>query len=415
MGGIFSTLNYYLVEEEKEEELEPVRKIRKLKGSFTKTNNTIQELHTIIAQKDNEIQILNNRYLFFKSSLKSIFVDGLPPMKAESIISSARSHSPRNRDLVLVDKEFIVPTVDLPDMVKGVSLIWSVFNTKSELLYATEDCIKHFVMHVVSECVNAIKLGGVISILSEIEILGDRPDIWLIFSGNTPVGVIKVKKPGNFLNDSHILGQSFDYLNILANFYGIKHPFCILSTYIEWRVVWLPSDESNCYVLNSIPLSMEPSNSVSKPIDNLLNDTPVFNSDEFSESSLDERTEISLPRAVNVSQIVHYTDKTLAMWLCTIIQKMYYCPKLPVSLISSSQIYIKLTGDTLLWEKLPSGVISKGINFSFPSDRSKNFYLIKDLRGGLHGRVWLAVSGSGNLVVLKFPKINSDDVCFCLY
>jgi 16S rRNA C1402 N4-methylase RsmH len=40
-----------------------------------------------------------------------------------------------------------------------------------------------------------------------------------------------------------------------------------------------------------------------------------------------------------------------------------------------------------------------------PTLRAKKFILLRDFRGGAHGRVWLACSASGRVCVLKFSKL----------
>jgi hypothetical protein len=39
-----------------------------------------------------------------------------------------------------------------------------------------------------------------------------------------------------------------------------------------------------------------------------------------------------------------------------------------------------------------------------PNNKTTNFVLLRDFRGGAHGRVWLAASLSGCVCVLKFSK-----------
>ena len=39
-----------------------------------------------------------------------------------------------------------------------------------------------------------------------------------------------------------------------------------------------------------------------------------------------------------------------------------------------------------------------------PSASTKSLILLRDLRGGIHGRVWLACSRSGYVCVLKFAQ-----------
>lgn len=343
---------------------------------------------------------------------KNIFLNGFPPLNPKPIISSATSHIPgKNRATAEILKSFDVPLVETHLVNVSVpSRIWIEFGEKREFLYANEDNVKSFVKDVIVECVNALGLSRDISVLTEVEILGERPDVWLIYSGKMPIGVIEVKKPGDIFNNEFVLGQSFDYLNILSTFYGIEHPFCILSTYVQWRLVWLPSKKTDAYVLNNLAVDIAP-NWTEATMHDFLSymDIPIHESiDRVHLSDAGIPTAV-LPRFVNVSQIINYTDSILAKWLCSIIRKTYCCPRNHVSLVSGENIYIKLTENTMLWEKLPSNILPGSFLFSMPPTNTKNYFLIKDLHGGLHGRVWLGVSPSGHLVVFKFPKKNNRD------
>jgi hypothetical protein len=41
-----------------------------------------------------------------------------------------------------------------------------------------------------------------------------------------------------------------------------------------------------------------------------------------------------------------------------------------------------------------------------PTARANKFILLRDFKGGAHGRVWLACSGSGRVCVIKFSKLS---------
>ena len=77
-----------------------------------------------------------------------------------------------------------------------------------------------------------------------------KPDILIICEFGIPVGVLEVKTSSSTrgttpLSKEKVLGQIFDYLVHLKNYTGRRDVFGILTTYHEWRVVWLPeSDEA---------------------------------------------------------------------------------------------------------------------------------------------------------------------------
>ena len=41
------------------------------------------------------------------------------------------------------------------------------------------------------------------------------------------------------MNNEHVHGQVFDYLTMLKAYYCVQQPFCILTTYRQWKVYWL--------------------------------------------------------------------------------------------------------------------------------------------------------------------------------
>ena len=81
-------------------------------------------------------------------------------------------------------------------------------------------------------------------------------DIWIVKIHDEPIGVVKVKKPSSpnseksIMNDKNSLGQLFDYVNQLRSYSGRQYSFGILTTYLEWRFVWLPDNDD---IARSIP------------------------------------------------------------------------------------------------------------------------------------------------------------------
>jgi hypothetical protein len=66
--------------------------------------------------------------------------------------------------------------------------------------------------------------------------------------------------------------------------------------------------------------------------------------------------------------------------------------------------FVKLTPDSFFWVSA-SNLKPEYACFP-PSKNTKNFLLTQDLRGGAHGRVWLASTSSGVGCVLKFQQAN---------
>jgi len=71
-------------------------------------------------------------------------------------------------------------------------------------------------------------------------------DIYAITLLGKPVGVVEVKKPQQgVLDHPNVLGQLLDYLLQLRYFHGLLWSFGILTTYEEWRICWLPNQQSD--------------------------------------------------------------------------------------------------------------------------------------------------------------------------
>ena len=68
--------------------------------------------------------------------------------------------------------------------------------------------------------------------------------------------------------------------------------------------------------------------------------------------------------------------------------------------------YIRLQEDSWVWSTLPTTRFALDFN-KFPTSRARSLILLADLRGGAHGRVWLACSSSGAGCVIKFARDDS--------
>ncbi len=45
------------------------------------------------------------------------------------------------------------------------------------------------------------------------------------------------------LNDPKVLGQMYDYLYHMKEYTGRHYAFGIITTYYDWRIVWLPDTD----------------------------------------------------------------------------------------------------------------------------------------------------------------------------
>lgn len=77
--------------------------------------------------------------------------------------------------------------------------------------------------------------------------LSQRPKHLLVIASSVSVliwffvGVVQATTPyKGILDDKHLLGCEFDSMMRLKSYFGLKHVFGIITTYEEWRIVWLP-------------------------------------------------------------------------------------------------------------------------------------------------------------------------------
>ena len=244
----------------------------------------------------------------------------------------------------------------------------------------------------------------------------ERGDIWIVTINGAPIGVVAVKKPFNpasgrsVMNDKNALGQLFDYVTHLQFYTGRQHAFGILTTYHEWRFVWLPDsndiasstaithiDHSKCY--QSSPLD-------EKPVPNLSPSLPEV-SREFAEPavSVTEHSTLYPERLLHVSDIFQYNNPMLPRLILSLIKKMKSSPVLPSSVKSSClfkhmpYIYVNDVQEKWHWRK-PKNTIP--LMFDGPMPAVRAAYLLLDLGGGGDGRVWLAATPQGKVCVLKF-------------
>ena len=235
-----------------------------------------------------------------------------------------------------------------------------------------------------------------------------KPDIVIICEFSVPIGVLEVKtfnRKTSPLSKEKVLGQVFDYLVHLKNYTGRSDVFGILTTYHEWRVVWLPECDEAARSTETTP-----ANRIQGPIAQLPDYPPNW-SDQSSHQYLpkipQDSQESEIPRKLFGTRIIEWNDPDLPHILLSVIQKMRSSPMNPISYdkLSPRRSYIYLTEDGFHWEKVAEEVKTV-IEGSVPSSL-QHAILLADLGGGGDGRVWLACTRAGEMSVLKFSK-NGD-------
>ena len=280
-------------------------------------------------------------------------------------------------------------------------------NFSSPITYTSEDDVKFYVRNMLADVIRALGEEQRISISNELTVSELRPDLWLLMLEKdyhkTPIGFVEVKKPSlksSRLMNPEILGQMFDYLNMLKSFFRLNFVLGLLTTFNEWRACWLPihsttvatlvKKDFNCEDL-SIPDISDMGNETEDDIDGIL---PVSTSE----------------RKVLGTEIYQLDGSGDNLKMVThAIRTMCQSKPIPSHLIAAEQEYVVYGKDDWYWSPSPwknSDCLMFG---RMPTSRCGNFYILKPLGAGEHGRVWLACSKSRLVCALKFSKKN--DLC----
>ena len=140
-----------------------------------------------------------------------------------------------------------------------------------------------------------------------------------------------------------ILCQVFDYLVHLKNYTGRSDVFGILTTYHEWRVVWLPECDEAARSTETTPANRR----IQGPIAQLPDHPPNWSDPDQSSQFLPAQNsqESEIPQHLFSTRIIEWNNPDLPHTLLSVIQKMRSSPMNPVSYftLSPGRSYIYLT------------------------------------------------------------------------
>ena len=178
-----------------------------------------------------------------------VFEDGFPPLRR--IISETGPSVPTEEEHSKVsfeEKDFGLISDEVFNVVKSDNS--GLKTVRGCITYAFENDIANRVYDVVFSVLGALGFSKDTSIHSEVATFNIRPDMWVIEVRQIPIGVIQVKKPdkdGKTVGMQHpnILGELYDFMKHLPNFYGVYPVFGVLTNLAEWRVAWLPNEETD--------------------------------------------------------------------------------------------------------------------------------------------------------------------------
>ena len=210
-----------------------------------------------------------------------------------------------------------------------------------------------------------------------------RPDVVVFRSRGVVVGVCEVKKPsrrGGDLDNESLRNQISNYMLRLKHSHGLKAVFGITTTYNEWRFCWL--DEAKTIAESTILISDVFNDGVSQDDEQIVHQTKIFSRN----------------------------DPDLIEALVSVICKMAMCPVCPpTSLLRNAseadpRRFAQVDAASFKWCSLPPKWSEDLLSYDSISTTTKKFYLIEDFHGGADGRVWLSITESGKVGVLKLSS-----------
>src|SRR3989338_3304381 len=250
------------------------------------------------------------------------------------------------------------------------------------LTYSNEHAVAGYVKLVLTDIVRCHpELRGVVSIDAEVTVASLRPDIMVLSIDKLPVGYCEVKMPGRWqdpaapLSQGNVLGQAYDYAMDLRLLHGRQWAFVILTTFTDWRVLWLDDDAGNYGAQLTV-------------VDD--------------ESAAVPRATVEFPGPV-CSGVVHGEGRPdVATFIASVLLKMAKSPR-----TASEHVYRpQLTRDGMLWRRY---VEPRDTGYSFPDDPSPPFVRLGQLARGRDGSCWVVAKGAEKFVLKIVQKGAGDD------
>jgi hypothetical protein len=285
--------------------------------------------------------------------------------------------------------------------------------------WSSEASIVHLVADFLSDVLYECGLSESVTLTPEMGTFELRPDLWVLRVAGLPVGVVEVKKPGKgVLDHENVLGEVYDYLLHLPNFYGAKQMIGIVTTYREWRVCWLDNEETNILMEANVVLETGPTTPQKVASDGKKNGSPPgltpskkrtnYHSISQTEEDEDDAVEvISKPskREMFASRIWNIENENVFPLVASALLKMSCVNhegfKHPFDQLEKRSL-LRLDETSFYWDRLDAKKVGFGKWDCVPNVATKNLYLLEDLGTGVTGHVWLACSVGGAVCVLKF-------------
>jgi hypothetical protein len=345
-------------------------------------------------------------------------MEGFPPLNYA--LSTSGPSIPRNHDpATIVEGRFGL--LQINNISHIPSALWSQYDYDG-LAVSSEADVVYQVRLALVEVIRA--LGLHFKLHSEIQIFRMRPDIYIVSTASgIPKGVVEVKKAGEVsMTNGFIAGEVFDYMMHIRSLFGVREVFGILTSYDEWRVCWLPDDESKeLAVAESLPevrVFETPTKAKTGPSDIATKDdsptvaTPsknitahrcdIADDENFVVEKDDQEAERVLCGSA-IWKLEDANDGALFRFVSSILTKMDRSSLVPRDLSRCTRvegIIRVITTTTYLWKHV---TLEQGLQWDkYPRQGVKHFYIWDDLGHGIDGRALLASTAGGAVCVLKF-------------
>jgi hypothetical protein len=344
---------------------------------------------------------------------RSILRDGLPKLTKSASSPTDAHKNEKHGAATFTEKPFYDTLLYTVHPAEGTAVYGSL-GKLPHFWYRSEADVAGFCVAVMREVLQALRLdeNSRVIVMSECVLLNWRGDIWLVLGqDHMPLLVIDVKKPkgDKDLKNEELAGQLFDYLSEIKHFTGLQHVFGIAASYDRWRIVWLPSPETDTLASEAKLAGVDaeaPTYDVERP-----RETAMWNVENLEEEAKEEEkgeVKLNFPRLLHCSRLYDFDDPRLVPALMNVVMKAMSSGIQPVPLVSLDRAYLAINKTSVTWSRLPRKF--RGINYAkMPQKTCENFLLVCKLGGGSSGRVWFAVSASGSCCVIKRPRLDVLD------
>ncbi len=349
-----------------------------------------------------------------KKTISQLFDNKLPPLARAlmSSMSESRGTTPKvssdhqvdSGSLVIQDDDQDPPIfTPHPDVLEWDSRIYCRAHRRTYghcvdevLTYSVETDLQSFVEDLVKDILIITELEEKVICVKEIYLSLDltfSPNISLILFGTQPIGVIKVTKPSNdVLLDQVGILQLVRYLQDLSSLYGVNNPIGIFTCFSGWRKIQLISD------VTAYPMSVRLE---TDPIDDI----------SASLSAVDINQTRAPPITVRASKIYSFDDNMTIHFLCHTVKTMSESTLVTLSSLYDKRRYSIWNEDGVEWKPMENFLnesfkeTEKFTFFTTNLRTNQTFLTLRHYGTGRDGRVLLATTSDGSLLVLKFPKL----------